>query len=140
MPNVARTGSVNDQTIAEFRANAGRVGGRFDGVDLLLITSIGARSGRRHTSPVVHVVDGGRYVVAASNGGADRNPDWYHNVVADPRVVVEVGERRFEATAAVVTDAAERDRLFAALVAAVPALDATARRTERVIPVVVFTP
>jgi deazaflavin-dependent oxidoreductase (nitroreductase family) len=77
------------QVIAEFRANGGRVGGYFTGTPLLLLTTTGARTGRRRIVALTYLADGERYVVLAANAGASRNPDWYHNLVADPR-----GDRR----------------------------------------------
>ena len=83
--------------IEEFRANEGRVGGHWEGRDLLLLTTTGRRSGRPHTTPVVYTRDGDRLLVYASKGGAPSHPDWYRNLVADPDVVVEVGPDRYEA-------------------------------------------
>jgi deazaflavin-dependent oxidoreductase (nitroreductase family) len=90
----AAPADFNAQIIAEFRANHGRVGGHFDGATLLLLHTIGARSGRQYTNPVVYLADGGRYVVFASKAGAPSNPGWYHNLKAHPEVSIEVGTRR----------------------------------------------
>ena len=103
--------SYNDGVIAEFRANAGRVGGHWEGRDLLLLTTTGRRSGRRYTTPMVYAADGDRLLVYPSNGGAPEHPDWFLNLVADPHVTVELGTERFEATAAPL-EGAERDRLW----------------------------
>ncbi|MFD8014030.1 nitroreductase/quinone reductase family protein [Streptomyces sp. NPDC058955] len=134
--------AFNRQVIEEFRGNGGRVGGVFEGADLLLLTTRGARSGRHHTTPVVYVRDGARLLVFASNGGADRHPAWYHNVRATPRVSVEIGTPegtldRFEAEAVPAADA-ERDRLYAEQARRDPAFAAYQAGTGRTIPVVVL--
>ena len=101
----------NAGIIAEFRANAGRVGGPFEGAPLLLLTTTGARSGRVRVNPMMYLdLDDRRYVFG-SKGGAPTDPDWYHNLVADPAASVEVGTEAFEVTATVL-EGAERDRVF----------------------------
>ena len=132
------TGSINDfnaRVIDEFRANDGKVGGPFEGAALLLLTTTGARSGERRTSPVVYSTDGDRLVIVASKAGAPNNPAWFHNLIANPTVTVEVGTDAFEATAAV-TDEAERRRLFDAQAAMMPGFKEYEQKTSRVIPVV----
>src|SRR6266576_3958096 len=101
----------NAEIIDEFRAHEGRVGGYFEGKTLLLLTTTGAKTGRTHTTPAIYLADGDRYVVFASNGGAPNNPGWYHNVRANPDVLVEVGTESFPAAAAVL-EGQERDELF----------------------------
>ena len=81
----------NDQIIEEFRANQGRVGGRFEGSPLLLLHHTGAKSGKSRINPLAYLSNGGRYVVFASKGGAPTNPDWYHNLKAHPNAAIEVG-------------------------------------------------
>ncbi|MBB2914620.1 deazaflavin-dependent oxidoreductase (nitroreductase family) [Streptosporangium becharense] len=131
MPN-----DFNQQVIEEFRANGGRVGGPFEGGRLLLLTTTGARSGVPHTTPVGYLPDGGdRVLVIASAGGAPRHPDWFHNLVADPRVTVEDGVFTYEARA-VVLEGAERDRAFARAAEADPGWAVYQAGTTRVIPVV----
>ncbi|MFB6840140.1 nitroreductase/quinone reductase family protein [Streptomyces sp. NPDC056361] len=130
----------NQQVIEEFRANGGRVGGMFEGASLLLLTTTGARSGRAHTTPAVFVRNGARLLVYASNAGGPHHPAWFHNLRADARVTVELGTpegtvERYAATA-VVTEGAERDRLFAEQSARDPGFAAYQAGTDRVIPVV----
>jgi deazaflavin-dependent oxidoreductase (nitroreductase family) len=127
--------SYNDAIIAEFRANEGRVGGNFAGAPLLLLTSTGAKSGGRHTTPVMYQQDGERWLVFASFAGAPTNPAWYHNLLAHPDAVIEVGAGSVEVTA-VVTEGAERDRLFAEQVQRYPGFGEYQDKTSRVIPVV----
>src|SRR5688500_12682594 len=80
----------NAHTIEEFRTNAGKVGGYFEGATLLLLHTKGAKSGLPRTNPLVYLPDGDRYVVIASKGGAPTHPDWYFNLLADPNVEIEV--------------------------------------------------
>lgn len=125
----------NEQIIAEFRANKGKVGGMFEGADLVLLTTTGAKSGKRTTSPVMYFEDGGRYIVIASYAGADHHPAWYHNLVANPEVTVEIGTETFEVTAEVVGDE-ERDVLYARVVEIAPGFAEYQEKTTRRIPVV----
>lgn len=131
--------SFNAQIIDEFRSNAGVVGGQFAGAPLLLLTTTGAKTGRQLTSPLVYIRDGDRYVVIASKGGADTNPAWYHNVLANPGVTLEIGEETFEAKAAP-AEGAERDRLYKAQADQMPQFWEYQEKTSRVIPVVVLEP
>ena len=89
----------NRQIIEEFRANQGQVGGQFAGAPLLLLTTTGARSGQPRTSPMMYLDADGRRYVFASKAGAPTNPDWYHNLKANPTVTVEVGTDELRATA-----------------------------------------
>ncbi|MEN9646225.1 MAG: Deazaflavin-dependent nitroreductase [Actinomycetota bacterium] len=124
----------NQQIIAEFRANGGKVGGRFEGLPMVLVTHTGAKSGVRRTTPLVCSRDGDTVVIIASMGGAPNNPAWYHNMVANPGVTVEVGSDTYEATV-VVTEGDERQRLFDAQAAIMPFFNDYAASTSRVIPV-----
>lgn len=125
----------NRQIIEEFHANEGKVGGPFKGASLLLLTTTGAKSGQRRTTPLVYLPDSERMVIFASKGGAPTNPDWYHNLVAHPEVTVEVGTETFEATASVVTGE-ERDRLYAIQAEKSPNFGEYQAKTNRLIPVV----
>jgi len=125
----------NRQTIEAFRANGGKVGGMWEGRPLLLLTTTGAKSGQRHTNPVMYMADGDRLLVFASKGGAPSNPDCYHNLVAHPEVTVEVGTETYEATATpLIGD--ERNRLFAKQASLYPQFGEYQARTARKIPVV----
>ncbi|MEO6086141.1 MAG: nitroreductase family deazaflavin-dependent oxidoreductase [Umezawaea sp.] len=128
----------NQKIIDEFHANGGKVGGPFEGRRLVLLTMVGAKSGQKRTTPLVTAVDGDRLVIAASAGGADKTPDWYYNLMANPRVTIELGTEKFEATAKEVTDRAERDRLYAAMVEEMPGFADYETKTDRLIPVVVL--
>jgi deazaflavin-dependent oxidoreductase (nitroreductase family) len=129
----------NQQVVAEFRSRGGRVGGYFDDIPLLLLTTTGARSGQPRTSPLSYLADGGRYVVFAANAGAPTHPDWYHNLIANPAVTVEIGTTVFDATA-IVTTGHERDALFDRFAASQPQLVGYQTRTTRPIPVIVLAP
>jgi deazaflavin-dependent oxidoreductase (nitroreductase family) len=132
---------INRDVIAQFRANAGRaVEGRFAGTDLLLLHHKGARSGEWRVNPLMYLRDGDRYVIFASRNGGPQHPHWYHNLVANPDVQVEVGSEKFAATAAVASGA-ERERVWAQCVAQRPFLtDHAARARPRQIPVVLLQP
>jgi deazaflavin-dependent oxidoreductase (nitroreductase family) len=123
--------------IAEYRATGGKVTGTFAGRPLLLLTTTGAKSGQPRTIPLVYTTDGDRIVVIASNGGAHTHPAWYHNVLANTEVTVELGTEKFEARAGV-PEGAERDRLFDAQAALMPGFAEYQANTERRIPVVVL--
>jgi deazaflavin-dependent oxidoreductase (nitroreductase family) len=126
----------NQQVIDEFRANAGQVGGSFEGAPMVLLTTTGAKSGRSRTNPVVgYVGDDGTLYVFASKAGAPTNPDWYRNLVANPEVEVEFGTERFRATARPLSGAL-RDRIYAEQGERFPGFLDYQKQTDRVIPVV----
>ena len=128
----------NNQTIEEFRANEGKVGGALDGAQLLLLHTTGARTGHERVNPLMYLdLDGHRYVFA-SKGGADTAPDWYHNLVANPAATVEVGTEKYEATAKPLAGP-ERDRIYAEQARRTPQFGEYQEKTKRVIPVVELT-
>lgn len=134
MPN-----SFNQSVIDEFRANEGKVGGPFEGGDLLLLTTTGAKSGKPYTTPLAYVREGDLLLVVGSNLGGPRDPDWYHNLLAHPQVRVELGTETYEAIA-VPAEGERRDRLFAQVVRAAPGYADYQARTTRTLPVVVLEP
>jgi deazaflavin-dependent oxidoreductase (nitroreductase family) len=125
----------NRGVIEEFRANHGKVGGGFEGAPVVLLTTTGAKTGQKRVNPLVALVEGDTLHVFASKAGAPTNPDWYHNLVANPEVEVDFGDEHFRATAVPVTGP-ERDRLFAAQVAVQPGFAEYEKSTTRAIPVV----
>lgn len=129
----------NDHVIEEFRKNEGKVGGSFAGKSLLLLHTTGAKSGQERINPVATFEDDGRLVVIASKGGSPTNPDWYHNLVANPQVKVEYGTREFAARAAVAKEP-ERSRLYAEMEKIMPGFKDYRENTDREIPVVTLTP
>ncbi|MFN8386898.1 MAG: nitroreductase family deazaflavin-dependent oxidoreductase [Anaerolineales bacterium] len=130
----------NQGIIDEFRANQGKVGGRFEGKTLLLLHTTGAKSHKPHINPAAYVKDGDRYVVIASMGGAPTNPDWYYNIVANPSVTVEVGTEEFQANGKVIKDEPERTRLYNKMADMMPSFNDYRQKTSRVIPVIVLEP
>src|SRR3954451_23115631 len=93
----------NRRVIEEFRANRGQVGGSQGGRPVILLTTTGAKSGRPYTTPVMFLKHQDKLAVFATHGGAPRHPDWYHNLVANPRVIVEVGDETYSAKATPLT-------------------------------------
>ena len=123
----------NRSVINEFRANGGHAGDR----PLLLLTTTGARSGRRHTTPLMYLSDGDRLAVFASKGGDPAHPDWYHNLVANPTVTVEVAGDCFESQA-IVAEPGERDRLYSLQSERYPNFAEYQQKAKRRIPVVLL--
>ena len=122
------------QTVGEFRASGGRVGGALAGTPLVLVHHIGARSGIEHVTPLAYSAQGdGLIAIVASNGGSPRHPAWYHNLKANPAITVELGTRRFAATAEEQAGPA-RAELWSRLVQEFPDLATFAARTDRSIP------
>ena len=137
-PQSERPPGFDQDIVDQFRANQGQIlRGPFAGRTLLLLTTTGAKSGRPLTKPLGFSRDGERYVVIASNGGGSTHPAWYHNLVANPCVTIEVGEDRFEARATV-AEGDERARLYAQQAAQIPVFARYQQMTSRKIPVVVF--
>jgi deazaflavin-dependent oxidoreductase (nitroreductase family) len=125
----------NTQIIEEFRANAGKVGGGFEGSPMLLLTTIGAKTGKTRVNPMMYLAEGDRLYVFASKAGAPTNPDWYRNLVADSNVKADVGTETFDMTATPL-EGAERDRIYAEQARRYPGFAEYAEKTDRVIPVV----
>lgn len=128
----------NQKIIEEFRANDGRVGGRFEGRTLLLLHTTGAKSHEPRINPVAYTTDGDRFVIIASKGGAPNNPDWYYNILANPLVTVEVGTEKFQVKATVAEEP-ERTRLYDKMVEVMPGFGEYRQKTSRVIPVIVLS-
>lgn len=128
----------NRQTIAEFRANLGQVGGNFAGAPLLLLHTVGARSGQPRINPMMYLADSDRYLVFASKAGSDRNPDWYWNLRANPDATIEVSDQTIPVRATELTGA-ERDENYRLQASRYPGFAAYQQKTARVIPVIAFT-
>jgi len=129
----------NQKFTDTLRAGGGKAGGNFEGVPLLILHTTGARTGEARENPLVYLRSGGSFVVFASGGGAPRNPDWYHNLVALPHAAVEVGEDVVEVTARV-ADGEEREWLWDLQKRSIPAFADHEEATQRKIPVVVLDP
>ena len=142
-PNAPRN-AINSDVIEQFRTNDGTIeSGMFKGARLLLLTTTGARSGQTRVNPLAFTREQDNYVVIASKGGSPTHPDWYHNLVANPDVTVEVstagGVKHFSARARV-AQGAEHQRLFDAQAAVMPGFAEYQRKTSRQIPVIVLEP
>ena len=130
---------LNAQVIEEFRANGGKAGGMFEGMPLVLVHNVGAKSGKEYVTPLVYLPDGDNYVIFASKGGAPENPGWFHNLKAEPNVSIEVGDQKLDVLATEATGD-ERDRLYSTQEAQQPQFAEYATKTDRKIPVVVLSP
>jgi deazaflavin-dependent oxidoreductase (nitroreductase family) len=129
----------NASIIREFRANQGKVGGSFKGAPVLLLHTTGAKTGQERVNPMMYRRVGDNYAVFASKAGAPTNPDWYHNLVANPAVKAEIGTQTLDLTARV-TDSAEREPIWAAQKADYPGFAEYEQKTSRQIPVVILEP
>ena len=129
----------NASIIEEFRANDGKVGGPFEGAPMVLLHTTGAKSGQERVSPLMYQDLGDAIAVFASKAGAPDNPDWFHNVVANPDVTAELGSetRRYRAR---VAEGDERERIWSAQKEIAPGFAEYETKTTRVIPVVVLDP
>jgi deazaflavin-dependent oxidoreductase (nitroreductase family) len=125
----------NRQIVEEFRTHGGKVGGPFEGVPLLLLTTTGAKSGQKRLNPLTYLLDDKRLFIFAAKGGEPSNPDWYHNLVARPLVTVELDTEQFDATA-VRIEGEERDQIYAKETQIHPGAADYEKKTTRKIPVV----
>lgn len=131
--------NYNEKIIEEFRANSGKVGGPFEGAPLLLLHTTGAKSASERINPMMYKPGDGRVLVFASAAGADNHPAWYHNLMANPEVVVEVGTETYAAIATPLADP-ERGEIYDAQAELYPGFAEYKAKTSRVIPVVALTP
>jgi deazaflavin-dependent oxidoreductase (nitroreductase family) len=129
----------NQAIITEFRTNGGEVGGPFAGAPMLLLHTTGARSGKEYLTPLMYLADEGRYLIFASKAGADTNPSWYHNLMANPDTTIELGAEKIPVHA-VELRGQERDRLYARQAELYPGFADYEKRTKRIIPVVALEP
>jgi deazaflavin-dependent oxidoreductase (nitroreductase family) len=131
--------AFNAKVAEEFRANAGKVGGAFDGNELLLLTTTGAKSGQPRLSPLSCKRIDGKLLIIAGYGGADINPAWVHNLRANPRAHVELGTESFDVAARELPPD-ERADLIPKLTAEVTAFAEYQAKTSRVIPIFELQP
>ncbi len=123
-----------------FRLSGGRIGARFPGgAPVLLLTTIGRRSGQRRTAPLLYLEDGENLILVASKGGMSKHPVWYLNIEADPDVEIEIGRERRKMHARRATDE-EKAALWPQLIAMYSSYDGYQARTERKIPVLILSP
>ncbi|ULE32800.1 nitroreductase family deazaflavin-dependent oxidoreductase [Mycobacterium sp. IDR2000157661] len=133
MTEISDINAFNATVIDEFRANGGKVGGPFEGADLLLLHTTGAKSGQQRISPLAYFTIEGRLIIIGSYAGADKDPAWVHNLRADPRARIEVGTEAYDVDVRELPTA-ERDALYAKVVEAVPVFADYQANTNRVIP------
>ena len=122
-----------------YRLTSGRIGGRWGSTRVLLLTTTGRRTGRRHTTPLLYIEDAGKYVAAATNDGATRHPGWYRNLMTRPEAMVQAGADKFAVEATTATPE-ERDRLWPLLADSYANYERDRKRTTREIPVVILAP
>lgn len=139
MPDTESVKAFNKAITDEFRSNDGKVGGQFEGADLLLLTSTGAKSGQPPVSPLAYFRVHGKLIVIGSFAGADVNPAWVHNLRAHPAAQVEIGNESSDVTARELPSD-DRDELFGKITAAAPGFAEYQAKTTRVIPVFELQP
>ena len=122
-----------------YRLTSGRFGGQVQGLQVLLLTTVGRKTGKKHTTPLGYFMDNGSYVITASNAGFDTNPAWFHNLRANPHVMIEVKDQRMEAEAKI-AEPKNRSTLWERLISLAPGYANYTKKTSREIPMVVLHP
>ena len=125
----------NAKVIAEFRENDGRVGGPFEGAPMVLVHHTGAKSGTERVTPLMCMREDDTVYVFASKAGAPDNPDWYHNLVANPDATIEIGAESHVPVRADELEGEERTRVWEAQKQAYPQFAEYEEKTDRTIPV-----
>jgi deazaflavin-dependent oxidoreductase (nitroreductase family) len=133
IPDAETMKAFNKSIVEEFRSNEGKVGGPFEGATLLLLSSTGAKSGQPRLAPLAYLTIDGKIIIIGSKAGADTNPDWVHNLRANPRAHIEVGTDAYDVTARELPPE-ERDETFPKVVAVAPGFGEYQANTNRVIP------
>ena len=133
IPDAETMKAFNKNIVDEFRANGGKVGGPFEGATLLLLTTTGAKSGQPRLAPLAYLTIDDKMIIVGSKAGADTNPDWVHNVRANPRAHVEVGADAYDVTVRELPSE-ERDATYPKVVELAPGFGEYQAKTSRVIP------
>ncbi|MBY0285864.1 MAG: nitroreductase family deazaflavin-dependent oxidoreductase [Mycobacteriaceae bacterium] len=133
IPDAEAMKAFNANIVDEFRANGGKVGGPFDGATLLLLTTAGAKSGQPRLAPLAYLTIDDKMIIIGSKAGADTNPDWVHNLRANPRAHVEVGTTDYDVIARELPSD-ERDDVYSKIVEQSPVFGEYQANTSRVIP------
>jgi deazaflavin-dependent oxidoreductase (nitroreductase family) len=133
IPDAGAMKAFNTSIVDEFRANGGKVGGPFEGATLLLLTTTGAKSGQPRLAPLAYLTIDGKTIIIGSKAGADTNPDWVHNLRANPRAHIEVGPDAYDVVARELPSA-ERDDVYPKVVALAPGFGDYQAKTSRIIP------
>lgn len=134
---IAQMISYNNRLIEQFRANGGKVTGRFADAPLLLLTTTGAKSGVKRTTPLAHSTDGDDIIIIASYAGNPKHPNWYLNIRANAEVTIELPNETFT-TNAIIPEGEDRKRLFDQQAEKMPAFAEYQAKTTREIPVIVI--
>lgn len=137
-PDAAYMNEFNKNIVKEFRANAGVVGGPFEGRPLLLLHTTGAKSGQPRLAPLAYFNIDGKLIIIGSKAGADTNPDWVHNLRANPQAHIEVGTDAYDVVAREFSRD-ERDEVYPKIVAEAPGFGEYQSKTSRVIPLFELT-
>ncbi len=122
-----------------YRLTGGQLGGKVQGLKVLILTTTGRKTGTAHSAPLGHFEYDGGYVIVGSNGGADSHPAWFYNLKSNPRAVVQIDDRRMDVSAEV-AGPDERRQLWARLVERAPGYAHYAKNTRREIPIVILRP
>ena len=138
IPDAETMKAFNKSIVDEFRANDGKVSGQFAAADLLLLTTTGAKSGQPRLAPLAYFTIDGKLIIIGSKAGADTNPDWVHNLRADPAAHVEVGSESYDVVARELPTE-ERDAMYPKVVALAPGFGEYQANTTRVIPLFELT-
>ncbi|SDE25234.1 deazaflavin-dependent oxidoreductase, nitroreductase family [Mycolicibacterium neoaurum] len=131
--DAAALSDFNRQIVEEFRANAGKVGGPFEGSTLVLLHTVGAKSGQPRLSPLAYLEIDGKALVVGSYAGAPKDPAWVHNLRADPSARIEIGADAYDVTARELP-ADERDATYPKIVEKAPVFAEYQAKTSRAIP------
>jgi len=133
IPDKATLDALNNTVVDEFRVKGGKPGGQFEGKDLLLLTTTGAKSRQSRLAPLAYLTIDGKMIVVGSLGGADHHPDWVHNLRAKPHAYIEVGTEAYDVTARELPPD-EHEDTFPKVVALEPVFGEYQARTKRVLP------
>ncbi|MBI3689980.1 MAG: nitroreductase family deazaflavin-dependent oxidoreductase [Mycolicibacterium aromaticivorans] len=137
-PDASYMNDFNKNIVEEFRANAGVVGGPFEGRPLLLLHTTGAKSGQPRLAPLAYFHVDGKLIIIGSKAGADTNPDWVHNLRANPRAHIEIGTDAYDVVAREFSRE-ERDEAYPKVVAEAPGFGEYQSKTSRIIPLFELT-
>ena len=130
---------VHDLSISLYQLTDGKFGGRVQGLQVLLLTTTGRKTGRERTTPRWYFMENDNYIITASNAGRDTHPAWFYNLRANPHVRIEIQDRQIEAEAEVVAPQ-KRSALWSQLISLSPAYANYAKKTSREIPLVILRP
>jgi len=131
--------SIHDLSIFLYRRTHGNIGGRVQGLSVLLLRTIGRKTGKEHITPVGYFMADGNYIITASNAGRNTHPAWFHNLRANPHVTIEIRDQQMEAKAEVATPE-KRNALWSQLISLSPAYANYAKKTKREIPLIILHP